>query len=202
MKYQNFLMALTIVTVVGSVFASSFTSVNGSTGMHSAQIYTTVMCNKVTGADGTIKQPWECSPRNNITTVGLNWVRDKISGSNASGVMTNIWLGNTSTAEADLTSLPGQQNKSLGCTLGPATGTVAYSPNGVANYSVSYVWTQSGCPGIIINTTALYNTTDPGLGTCTGNCTMFAGKNFSNSVTLQNSDQLNVTWYVWATSGG
>jgi hypothetical protein len=141
---------------------------------------------------------------NNITNVGLQWVRDKLAfGTNASGVATTIVLGNgTGTGNAEdpaITTLPGQQNSSSCCGLSPTTGTVVGV--GTGNYSTTWQWTVTGCAGgnIAINTTALYNQTANG---CTGSCLMFAGKNFSTTVPLQNGDQLNVTWYVWAASGG
>jgi hypothetical protein len=202
MKYQNFLIALTIVAIVASVFASTFSTTTSYTTPHNLNVWTSAVETKVIRTDGSIEELY-MGP-NNITNVGLQWVRDKIAfGTNASGVATTIVLGNgTNPGSAEdpaITTLAGQQNSSSCCGLIPTTAT----PQGVGNgnYSVSNLWTVTGCAGgnIVINTTALYNQTSNG---CTGACLMFAGKNFSSLVTLQNGDQLNVTWYVWAASGG
>jgi hypothetical protein len=140
------------------------------------------------------EQIGDCT-HNAMMDVGLNWTRDLIGDAGTSGSVKNIALGNTTTAETiTLTSIPGQIN---GCVLAPAAGTYAVVGSSKGNFSVTYEWTQNGCPGIVVNTTALYNISAPGSSCTSTNCTMFAGKNFDNSVTLQNGDKLNVTWYVW-----
>lgn len=127
----------------------------------------------------------ECS-HNTMTNSGLNWTRDLIGNAAVGGAMNVIGVGNGTTAEsAALTDL---NNRIADCGLAMAAGTYSTTGLGVGNWSITKLFTST-CAGIIVNTTALYNSTAPG--------TMFSGKNFSSSVTLQSGDQLNVTWYVW-----
>jgi hypothetical protein len=131
-----------------------------------------------------------------MMTGGLNWVKTLIGNWSGGGSPVKfIVLGNTSTAEnpAD-TTLAGQIND---CGLAIAEAAYA-SVGGNGNWSLSKQFTVAGCSGgnIVVNTTALYNQTGA---SCTGACMMFAGKNFSNPVTLMNGDQLNITWYIWVT---
>lgn len=193
---KEFIIGAILVTILA---AAIFETPTAQVGFNDLAI-TSRVCVDVIRLDGT-EEKQMCGPadHNTVQNSGLQWVRDKIAFTNTSGVATTIVLGNYTNAEdGALTTLPGQQNSSSCCGLSPTTGTVVGVGNG--NYSVTNLWTVSGCTGgnVLINTTALYNTTANG---CTGSCLMFAGKNFSAPVTLQNGDQLNVTWYVWAASG-
>ena len=135
---------------------------------------------------------------NAMMNAGLNWTRDLIGNAGTSGSVKNIALGNTTTAETiTLTSIPGQIND---CSLAPAASTYAVVGSSIGNFSVTYEWTSS-CNNEVVNTTALYNISAPGSSCTSTNCTMFAGKNFASSVTLQSGDKLNVTWYVWVAGG-
>ena len=60
---------------------------------------------------------------------------------------------------------------------------------GTGNWSISHTWTSS-CDGRIINATGIYNATAVGK--------LFAEANFT-SVTLNNGDQLTITYYTWVT---
>lgn len=202
MKYQNYLITLAVVAIVASVFASTFSTTNSYTTPHSLNMWTSAVYAEVIRTDGSIEKQY-MGP-NNVTNVGINWVRDKISATNGTGIANILVLGNGSnpgTAEdVTLITLPGQQNVSTNCGMYPQAGAIAIIGNG--NFSVSKLFTLN-CTGgnVVINTTALYNQTQDGC-TVAGGCLMFAGKNFSAPVTLQNGDQLNVTWYVWAATGG
>jgi hypothetical protein len=124
---------------------------------------------------------------NMMMNAGLNWTRDLIGNASAAGPMAVIALGNGSTAETNtLTSLPSNITE---CGLQNATG--AYAIVGTGNWSISKTFTSS-CNNEIVNTTALFNSSS-------SPNAMFAGKNFSSSVTLQSGDQLSVTWYIWVT---
>jgi hypothetical protein len=125
---------------------------------------------------------------NTMMNAGLNWTRDAIGNAGTAGSMKNIAVGNTTTAETEQASLAGEIAE---CGLERAAGT--YSVVGTGNWSISKLFTTTGCAGIIVNTTGLFNATSSGV--------MFAGKNFTNPVTLQIGDQLNVTWYVWVAGG-
>jgi len=101
-----------------------------------------------------------------------------------------IALGNGSSAESPTSQTT--LNLEIGdCGLTRAEG--AYASVNVGNWSLSKQFTVAGCAGgnIVVSTTALFNNSATGM--------MFAGKNFSNNVTLMNGDQLNITWYIWVT---
>jgi len=142
-------------------------------------------------------QPIGPCTHNAMMNGGLNWTRDLIGNWSGGGSPVKyIALGNGSSAESPGdTTLAGQIND---CGLAIAEG--AYASVNVGNWSISKQFTVSGCAGgnITVNSTALYNQS---AASCTGNCMMFAGKNFANSVTLMNSDQLNITWYIWVVGG-
>jgi len=140
-------------------------------------------------------QPIGPCTHNAMMTGGLNWVKTLIGNWSGGGSPVKfIALGNTSTAESPAdTTLAGQIND-----CGLAIAESAYASVGNGNWSMTKQFTVAACPGgnIVVNTTALYNQTGA---SCTGACMMFAGKNFSNPVTLMNGDQLNITWYIWVT---
>ncbi len=71
------------------------------------------------------------------------------------------------------------------CGMEKATGT--YASVGTGNWTISNTFTSS-CNNIVTNATRLLNTAG----------TNFAGNNFT-SVTLQNLDQLTITWNIWVT---
>ena len=207
MKYQNYLISLTIVAIVASVFASMFSTITSYTTPHNLNLWTSAVEVEVIRPNGLIEKQY-MGP-NNITNVGLNWTRDFLAYSGkSSGQATTIVLGNGSTAEdPTITTLSNQFNASC-CNLVMQAGTVTNQAatggsQNSCNYSTTYQWTVTGCSGgnIIVNTTALYNNSAAG-NSCGSGCVMFAGKNFTSPVTLQNGDQLNITWYVWAASGG
>jgi hypothetical protein len=130
----------------------------------------------------------QCS-HNIVTDAGLNHLRDFLAlGSAGSANASIIAVGNGSEPVAGSTSL---NEEITGCALARAAG--SYIANvSIGSWGITKLWTQNGCPGIIVNSTALLNATSGG--------TMFAGNTFT-TVTLQNSDQLNVTWTIWVTSG-
>lgn len=134
-------------------------------------------------------QPIGPCTHNAMMTDGLNFVKTLIGNWSGGGNPVKwIALGNTSSAETDQTTLPGEATS---CALSRAEG--AYASVGNGNWSISKQFTVAGCSGgnIVINTTALFNNSATGM--------MFAGKNFSNPVTLMNGDQLNITWFIWVT---
>ena len=131
------------------------------------------------------EQVGECT-HNTMMNTGLNWTRDLIGNAGASGAVNVIGLANGTSAEvATLTDL---NARITDCGLQLIAGTYTVQTVSQGNWSISKVFTST-CANEVVNTTGLYNSTAPG--------TMFAGKNFEASVTLQSSDQLNVTWYVW-----
>jgi len=129
-----------------------------------------------------------CS-HNTMTNASLNATRDCLGSAACSAAAFNyIAVGNTSTAEsAVLAALPGEIADSG---LTRAAGTYGLIPQSIGNWSITKEFTASaGVTNLVVNTTALLNASSNGV--------MFAGKNFTSSVTLQGGDKLNVTWYVW-----
>jgi hypothetical protein len=187
---KDFIMGTILVTLIAvSVF--SISEINAAYS-HVSALYETAVCVYLNG-----EQVGECS-HNTVQNIGLNWTIATISQvAVASGNMSIIALGNHTTAEtATLTFLNNTATNAAipDCGMTPVAGTVAWV--GTGNISITHEWTDSNCADLVVNTTALYNQTANGTA-----LTMFAGKNFANSVTLQNGDKLNVTWYVWVASG-
>lgn len=183
---KNFVIAaLSIVLATAVIY--SFPAVQTSKDSSQLALHSSVCIYKNNEPVG------ECS-HNTMMNKGLNWTISMLSQvAVASGNMSIIALGNLTSAEtATLTFLNNTaSNQAIAdCGMAPAAGTVAWV--GAANISISKVFTDASCDNLVVNTTALYNQTANGTA-----LTMFAGKNFAASVTLQSSDQLNVTWYVW-----
>lgn len=121
---------------------------------------------------------------NTMTNAGLNWTRDLIGAQAASGNMSIIAVGNGTTAE----SVESLNSEITDCGLTRAVASYSVNQTASGSWFVSKEFTSS-CNNEVVNTTALFNATSGG--------TMFAGKNFDASVTLQNGDKLNVTWKIW-----
>jgi hypothetical protein len=201
---QNYLVALAIVAIVGSVFASTI-NVNSSVDMsHVSALYETSVTTQVCHVDGTC-EPAVNQGHNLVVNSGLNWTIAKIFGVGGTGAATVIALGNATSVEVagllTINQTTANNPLSAGCALEPNTVTGAnlttFSSAGVSNQSLTWTWAPN-CTFVWVNNTGLYNsTTMSGFGTTT---VLFAGKNFASGVNLSTGDQLNVTWYVWATS--
>jgi len=122
---------------------------------------------------------------------GKNLIKDRLT--NGTGVAVDfIAVGNGSRAAAPAdTSLQNEITAATGCTNLARTQDTSVVKIGNGNWSYSIKFT-SDCSGLIVNTTALYNHTSETTG-------FFAANNFTNDVTLQTNDELNVTWYVFVT---
>lgn len=188
------IIAILVVALIG-VSALSIYSAISVNGDHQSMKYMTAVTHQV-NHDG-VWGPVIYDGHNLVVNYGLNWTMGRLFGVPSTGVspITVIALGNLSNVTEGLLFLNNTaSNQAIAdCSLTPTNVT---SPIYVSNQNISLSaeWTSS-CSGLIVNTTALYNQT--------GNASniMFAGKNFSSSVTLQSGDKLNVTWYVWVTSG-
>jgi hypothetical protein len=182
------IVAITATLMYGGAVYNSYKDFNKLAVTSAVCVYKNDVCINC-NPDGTC-------PHNLVTTAGLNWVVDKISLGNGTGTTTGIVVGNGTAEVAGDTSLSGQIN---GCNLAPAAATVAKLA-GQANYSATYEWTAgAGCGAVVVNITALYNTSSPGA-SCGAGCVDFAEKSFT-SVSLNSADRLNVTWFVWAVTG-
>jgi hypothetical protein len=125
------------------------------------------------------------SEPNTITNIGLDMIRGLLGAGGPSTNVSVIRLGNGTVPTAASTDLDSQINVSG---LGNATGTYAATA-GNGNWTISNTYTVVCGSGasIIVNTTGLFNATNADEG-------MFAGSALSTNVTLQNADQLTVTW--------
>jgi hypothetical protein len=176
---KNFVIIALLIALV-SVTIYSFPAIQTTKNFSQLGLHSTVCIYK----NNELTAP--CT-HNTMMNSGLNWTRDLIGNAAASGTINYIAVGNTTTAEtATSTTLPGEITD---CSLGRATGTYTVQTVSQGNWSISKVFTSNCANAEVVNTTGLFNASSSG--------TMFAGKNFAASVTLQNGDQLNVTWYVW-----
>jgi hypothetical protein len=197
---KNFVIIALLIALV-SVVIYSIPLVQTNKYSHVSALYETDVQTQV--KHNGIWGPIVDQGHNTVPNIGLNWTMDKLFATNTvSGTPTVIALGNNTNAEVTtLANINMTTNNSaiVDCGLAPATisgANLTRLSTSTANVSLSYIFINTCANAVIVNTTALYNQTGNG----TSN-TMFAGKNFAASVTLQNNDQLNVTWYVWVTSG-
>jgi hypothetical protein len=129
-----------------------------------------------------------CSP-NTLTDIGKNLTRDRLTGGEAAA-MNYIAVGNGTPVNASTVFL---ENDIDECGLERTQDTSAVDLDDNGNWSYSVMFTST-CNGIKVNTTVLYNNS-----AASQENTSFAGDTFGSAVTLQSSDQLNVTWYVFVT---
>ena len=139
----------------------------------------------------TVERPgvgivYEYSGHNVLTNNGKEFIEQELgdSGSATTEVANVIALGNGSAPTATSTSL---DNEITGCGLAKATGT--YVDDGTGQWNITKQFTST-CDNEVVNTTALYTSSTS---------TMFAGDDFSSSVTLQSGDQITVTWNIQIT---
>ncbi|OGI11558.1 hypothetical protein A3K64_03575 [Candidatus Micrarchaeota archaeon RBG_16_36_9] len=178
---KNFVIAILSITLMAALIYS-FPGIQTSKDSSQLGVHSSVCIYK----NNELIAP--CS-HNTMMNASLNATRDCLGKAAAcsAAAYDYIAVGNSSTAENDdLAALPAEITDSG---LARAQGTYGLIPQSIGNWSISKVFTSSGAVNLIVNTTALLNASSTG--------TMFAGKNFASSVTLQSGDQLNVTWYIW-----
>lgn len=141
------------------------------------------------GRDGkTLFQ--ECKS-NVFTTRGKNMARDILGywgNVTGSGIPTFIAIGNESVAAVGDTALD-QEYSDSGLTR--AAGTYITDTANTGNWSIQKTFTST-VANKDVNGTGLFNNSG------TDNSGLFAINNFTK-VTLQNNDQINVTWTIWVT---
>lgn len=126
-----------------------------------------------------------CKP-NTLTNLGKNMTRDRLTY--LSGVAVNyIGVGNSTEVNVSSPSLEGEISD---CGMDRAQDTTRLDI-ATGNWSYNYKFVST-CSNFVVNTTGLFNHTSENSG-------FLAGSTFSSGVTLQSSDELNVTWYVWVT---
>ena len=130
-----------------------------------------------------------CSP-NTLTNTGKNYTRNRLTGGVAAA-MNYIAVGNGTPVNVSTVFLEDEIGE---CGLSRTQDTSAVNmgeSEGNWSYSVQFT---STCNGIKVNTTTLYNNS-----AASQENTTLAGDTFGSAVTLQSSDLLNVTWYVFVT---
>lgn len=121
---------------------------------------------------------------NVLTDAGKNWIKECIGNFGCGATaMKYIAVGNGTAPASASTTLNGEITT---CGMGRASGT--YASIGTGNWSITYLWTDSGCNNLGVNSTALFNASSSG--------TMFMGDTFT-LVTLQDTHQLNITITQW-----
>ena len=182
----KYILSITIIATVLVGLSGINLTTNTVTSSVSGISYNSAVCKVVTRADGKVED-LGCS-HNLFSNQGKNITRDLIGSYTGLAAVTVIGLGNTSGATTAGTNLGGLISD---CDLQAQVGTYSLTDSSVGNWTIQKQFT-SGCSGLVVNSTALYNATAAG----TGN--YFAANNFT-STTLQANDQITITWYIWVT---
>ncbi|MHA1852612.1 MAG: hypothetical protein ACTSUF_03785 [Candidatus Heimdallarchaeaceae archaeon] len=182
------LLVLVVVLVGGAFLAGQFTSTVTTSGTMSGQgvIHGGLSCYQVIRADGTVED-LGCS-HNYFMTEGKKFLADEIGTDASTNDVDMMFLGNGTSWDTDLSS---HTNEIFGCGLDATSITWTDHDATNGNITASHLWTST-CNNIVVNTTGL------NCSTCSSDTEFFAGNDFTQSATLSNGDQLNVTWYVWA----
>ena len=144
------------------------------------------VCYYVQRAGQTNRELIECNT-NTMTDIGLNTIKN-LMGANSSAIpAVFIALGND-TAPGSTSEYLHQELNTSGMDRAEATYA---SAAGNGNWTIAFTWTATG--HAFINTSAVFNHTSETDG-------IFAGDTLSSDVTLQNADQLTVTWNFKASS--
>jgi hypothetical protein len=154
-------------------------------------------------ADGSIDNDACHADRKNIihqesghnlkTTGGFDWLANVMSVTSGPPAQANyLALSSNSAAAAAGDCAAGSSACTLTseyATLGlsRAQGTYAHS-NGTSTYTLTYTWTCVGCSSTAVNKSAIFNASSSG--------TMVFEYLFGSTVTLNGTDQIQVTWTI------
>jgi len=128
---------------------------------------------------------------NLLTTVGKNLTVSRMIGG-AGAAVNHIAVSNGTDPNVSSTVLEHEIGSANGCPGLNRTQDTTVVNIGDGNWSYSVKFT-SDCAAKV-NTTGLFNNT------ATGGQALFAAASFeSTAVTLQSSDELNITWYIFVT---
>lgn len=127
-----------------------------------------------------------CS-ENALTNAGKDAIKDLLGDGTAGAGFDYIALGNGATPNASSVSMEDEigNEQAVGRTQG------TYASIGTGNWTISALFTANDTVSNI-NTTSLFNDSFP------TNTTLFAYNTFTD-VSLEDNDQINVTWTIWVT---
>jgi hypothetical protein len=176
-KYQVFIVGLLLTFTLGILIGGREIDTTGIAGADPAG-HVSVKAIR----EGAVF--YEYDTHNLITTIGSKQIRNFLGWANQTNAASiNIALSNDATPLTSWTKLPGEITT---LALDRAAGTPSYV-NSTA-YQVTYTWTATGAQSI--QCTGLHwSVTDD------SDNNLFAAATIS-SVSLQNNDQLQVTWTV------
>lgn len=178
MEKWKYGIPLLLIAIAGVYMYSAGMPTGISDGLH----YTGIAC--ITAVQSGVFHDYGCQ-HNLITTRGLNLIKFNMMGVNQTIKVGTLAIANSTSPQLITDTELNNQETVAGCGLANVSSTL--TDIGTGNWSVSHTWT-SACNGRIINATGIYNTTAVG--------NLFAEANFT-SVTLNNGDQLTVTYYTW-----
>lgn len=148
-----------------------------------------MICPTIIRANGDIEE-YPCT-HNVFTNDGKNWIRNCLGQADCGGATATAFdymaVGNGSAPGAGSSTLDDEITV-CGFYNGANRYQGTYNTVGTGNWSLTYIWTST-CNDQVVNTTALFNATTSGI--------MLAAGTLSSEVTLQNNDQLNVTYTTW-----
>jgi len=205
------IVAIGLIAISGLFFAQTFpintaTTISeispSATPVHVGFVAVSPVCEM--GDSACLTTVKEIS-HNVYTNLGMNATRDFLfHGATGTFNVISVGIVNTSQVVTDrcLANATGagaicKDWTANGLTQIAGTVTDIVSGGGVdfGNVSISKTFTCTDCTNTVINGTGLYNTTTTGVSSANG-LKMFAEANFT-SATLQTSDQINVTWFIW-----
>jgi len=191
MKWEKYAIVILTVVILGMSYVMFSGNMLASTGTVEHVGYVGMVCPVVTRVDGTVED-LGCH-KNYLTNNGTNITTRQLfnipSGISLEDKVVRMALGNT-TGNFEVSIHPGEITECGLSAVEPIVwDDVASSKGNSGNVTNATKWTST-CSGIVVNTTGLLTNSSESK-------TYFAGNNFSDSVTLQSSDQLTVTWYVW-----
>ncbi len=195
-KYMLPVVAVALMAMLAfNIFQFSITGNSvANTAASSGIGYHSSVCRTIMRANGEVEN-LGCSP-NLFTETGRNITRDAL-GLNIGGSVNVIGLANE-TGAAQATTDTFLQGEWSSCGLSKAAGTYTTTGTSVGNWTIARTFTST-CDIVTINATGLFN--DTTTGACpagsAGNC-IFAENTFVTA-TLQASDQITITWYIWVT---
>ena len=206
MNLEKYIILFPVMLVIGLMVFSQLSTNGTKIGSEPSDVssgsitYTGVVC---VGVNGEAKN---CK-KNLFTELGRNYTRAALGGILAGGfgatpmnVTEFIGIARSNSSQSGTnTSLQGEYGIDQPANgLGRTAGTIRNVTVNCAESTCSGNWTVTNtftatADSQVVNATALFDSN-----TGANNSTAFAVANFT-SVTLNNNDQINITWFIWVT---